>query len=237
MRKPEYKDCIYPKYDPYSEPQIVIFAKILDIDILSDDSENSDKPWCEQFMKIYREAMENQTPIQIIKLGNCHSMAINSRGKVYSWGWNNYGQCGVDPSLSEIGYLLPSMNKDKCDKLPTLPVLNYLQSGNIINASNINKVVIGDDYSFLINDKGTAVSYGNNYLGQLGYGHCYMDKSGEILNQFKNNIADMATTENSNIVLTKQNEIFTWYLSKDENFKKMSENIQGEVKYVLSKKQ
>ena len=26
-------------------------------------------------------------------------------------------------------------------------------------------------------------------------------------------------------------------LSKDENFKKMSENIQGEVKYVLSKKQ
>ena len=25
-------------------------------------------------------------------------------------------------------------------------------------------------------------------------------------------------------------------LSKDENFKKMSDNIQGEVKYVLSKK-
>ena len=217
MKKPEYKDCIYPKYDPYSEPQIVIFAKILDIDILSDDSENSDKPWCEQFMKIYRDAMENQTPIQIIKLGNCHSMAINSRGKVYSWGWNNYGQCGVDPSLSEIGYLLPSMNKNKCDKLPTLPVLNYLQSGNVINASNINRVVIGDDYSFVINDKGTAVSYGNNYLGQLGFGHCYMDKSGEVLNQFKNNIADMVTTENSNVVLTKQNEIFTWYLSKDEN--------------------
>ena len=144
-------------------------------------------------------------------------MAINSRGKVYSWGWNNYGQCGVDPSLSEIGYLLPSMNKDKCDKLPTLPVLNYLQSGNVINASNINRVVIGDDYSFVINDKGTAVSYGNNYLGQLGFGHCYMDKSGEVLNQFKNNIADMVTTENSNVVLTKQNEIFTWYLSKDEN--------------------
>ena len=217
MKKPLYKDCTYPKYDPYSEPQIIIFAKIMDIDVISDDSENSDKPWCEQFMKIYRDAMDNDAPIQIINIGNCHSMAINSKGKVYSWGWNNYGQCGIDPSLSEIGYLLPSFIKDKKDKVPFLPILNYLQSGNTINVSGIKKVAIGDDYSFLLHENGTVISLGNNYLGQLGFGNCYMNKSGSSITQFKNNVSEIVTTGNSNIILTKQNELFLWHFSKDEN--------------------
>lgn len=38
--------------------------------------------------------MKNETPIQIIKLGGSHTVVINNKNKAFSWGWNNYGQCG-----------------------------------------------------------------------------------------------------------------------------------------------
>jgi len=39
--------------------------------------------------------IKNNTPIQLIYSSTTHSAAINSKGKVFFWGWNNHGQCGL----------------------------------------------------------------------------------------------------------------------------------------------
>jgi len=42
--------------------------------------------------------IKNNTPIQLIYTSSTHSAAINSKGKVFFWGWNNNSQCGITSS-------------------------------------------------------------------------------------------------------------------------------------------
>lgn len=42
--------------------------------------------------------MDNDVPIMKLQVGTSHSLACNGRGKTYSWGWNDNGQCAKDTS-------------------------------------------------------------------------------------------------------------------------------------------
>ena len=44
--------------------------------------------------------------------GDAHSGAITSGGKIYTWGFAEYGQVGNDPSLSVKDYVQPRLNED-----------------------------------------------------------------------------------------------------------------------------
>ncbi len=34
--------------------------------------------------------------------GSTHTVAVNQRGKVYAWGWNDNGQCAKEPEVAEV---------------------------------------------------------------------------------------------------------------------------------------
>jgi hypothetical protein len=89
---------ILPEGLDYIEPKMLLFAKVLDIDFIISSEEIYDKGWAEEYEKIYNYNIANGTPIQQIKVGSFHSMAINNKGALFSWGWNNYGQCGLSVS-------------------------------------------------------------------------------------------------------------------------------------------
>ena len=100
-KRKHLKVSLLPEHSPYGEPKIVLFAKVLDIDFLIDANEIYDKLWASEFEKLYNINIKNGNPIQQITVGGCHSMVLNNKGILYSWGWNNYGQCGV-PSHGNI---------------------------------------------------------------------------------------------------------------------------------------
>ena len=37
-----------------------------------------------------------------VSAGQTHSMAVNSKGRVYVWGWNDNGQCAKNPDNNEV---------------------------------------------------------------------------------------------------------------------------------------
>lgn len=37
-----------------------------------------------------------------LTIGSTHSLAVNTKGKVYAWGWNDNGQCGKPINNTEI---------------------------------------------------------------------------------------------------------------------------------------
>ena len=203
-----------PTLNSYN-PKIKIFAKIIDIDIISDNSENSEYNWSEEFDKIYKKNLENETPIQIINVGNCHSLLINNEGKVFTWGWNNYSQCGDFSYDTNINFIYQNNNNEKI----ILPVLNY-KKNNIdipLNYNNIIKAILGDDYTILLDKTGSLISFGNNEKGQLGIGNNIKTNYPQFLNKFQNQILDIKSTENFNLFLTKNNEIYFYTFSKNEN--------------------
>ena len=226
-----------PEFNYYF-PIIKIFAKILDIDILTNNYEYTDYDWSEEFDKIYKKNIKNDTPIQIINLGNCHSILINNEGKVYSWGWNNYSQCGDFSLNTNINNISKNNNLNNSSYLP---ILNY-KKNNIdipLNYNNIQNTILGDDYTILLDKTGSLISFGNNDKGQLGMGNNLKTNYPQFNKKFQNEILDIKSTENMNIFLTKKHDIYIYILSKNENLiipKKLSLNKKLHIEKISTGK-
>jgi len=81
--------------------------------------------------------------------GENHSLAIGSDGKLYAWGWNNFGQLGIG-----------STDTDR----PT-PVVVTLSAGVTPTA-----IAAGSSHNLAIGSDGVLYSWGYNFSGQLGDG-------------------------------------------------------------------
>ena len=71
------------------------FSKIIDIEILIDTNEIYSKPWSQIINDIYNHLEKNNDSIQLISLGAQHTLCLSNQGKLFSFGWNNYSQCGI----------------------------------------------------------------------------------------------------------------------------------------------
>ena len=213
----KFNEKLLPKIYNFSQPIITIFARILEIDYIYNCEEFNEQSWNEAFLKIYKESIKNETPIQKIEISNCHTMVLNSVGKIYSWGWNNFGQCGVFPNLTKESYIFPNIMRENNEKFPILPVLNYKKYEKSLPIQNISNMLLSDDFSIILTSKGNAILFGDNEKGQLGQGHRMEVKSAQILSKFKNKIKSVHTSENMNLLLTKKNDLYVWNLCDNFN--------------------
>ena len=211
--KSKIKKYYLPEYYNHSHPKITIFAKILELDIINDSSEIENKSWSEEFIQTYKKCLENNTPIQKIFVGNCHSMALNSEGKVYTWGWNNYGQCGAYPESTKQHFIIPLFKSEK-NNSQKLPLINYKTSENILPIQNVQDILLNDNYSIILTEKGNAISFGKNTNGELGLGNKKQVKNAQLISKFKNKVKIIKTTGNMNLLLNKNNELFIWSICK-----------------------
>ena len=207
--KSKIRKEILPEYHNYSQPKITIFAKVLDLDIINDSTDIENKTWSEEFIHIYKACLSYDTPIQKIFVGNCHSMALNSEGKVFTWGWNNYGQCGAYPNSTKKNFIIP-MFKTENNKSQKLPLINYKNSEDMLPIQNVQDILINDNYSIILTEKGNAISFGKNTNGELGLGHKKQVKNAQLISKFKNKVKIIKTTGNMNLLLNKNNELFIW---------------------------
>ena len=214
MENFEKLNIVIPKYYNFKQATITVFAKVLDIDIINDSNEVEDKSWSEEYINIYKTCLKNNAPIQKIYVGNCHSMVLNSEGKVFTWGWNNYGQCGTFSESTKQNYILPEFKKAHDRKYPQLPILNYKSSNDILPIQNIDDILISENFSIILTEKGNAISFGKNTNGELGLSHKKEVKNAQLITKFKNKVKILKTTGNTNLLLTKNNELFIWSVSK-----------------------
>ena len=105
-----------------------------------------------------------------ISAGGYHTVAIDEEGKVYTWGYNYYGQLG-DGTTEESNVPICISDKD-----------NELKGKKIINIS------AGGDHTVAIDEEGKVYTWGDNYCRQLGDGTsddsevpiCISDKENEL---------------------------------------------------------
>jgi alpha-tubulin suppressor-like RCC1 family protein len=140
-------------------------------------------------------------------------MLLNTEGKVYAWGWNNYGQCGAYPDSTKQNLIIPMFKKES-NKSQKLPLINYKTSDDILPIQNIQDILINDNYSMVLTEKGNVISFGKNSNGELGLGHRKQVKNAQLISKFKNKVKIIKTTGNLNLLLSKNNELFIWSNSK-----------------------
>ena len=177
-----------PVHSPYDSGKIFLFAKILDFDMMIDTNECYETLWASIYDSIYTKCLQNNDPIQLISLGSQHTICVTNKGKIYTFGWNNYGQCGV-PINSTV--VLKSelennrlININKFNELE-LKVLNRIDGVKIPQIDEIilsNSITCGEDYTLIVDKEGKLWSFGLNLNGQLGLGHCdQIDKPSEVI--------------------------------------------------------
>ena len=208
----ERNDYLVPFFYNFNQPIIRVFARILEIDYIYKNEELDENIWLEEYNKIYKENMKNETPIQKIEISTTHSMILNSEGKVYSWGWNNFGQCGAYPYMTKQSYIFPNSFKID-DKFFSLPNLYYKNYDKCLPIKNISDIALSEDFSIIVTHKGNGILFGDNSYGQLGQGHKINVKSAQILQKFKNKIKIIKSSENMNLLLTKNNELYIWNIN------------------------
>ena len=196
-----------PIHNPYDSGKIFLFAKILDFDMMIDTNECYETLWASIYDSIYTKCLQINDPIQLISLGSQHTICVTNKGKVYTFGWNNYGQCGV-PINSTI--VLKSelennrlININKFNELD-LKILNRIDGVKIPQIDEIilsNSITCGEDYTLIVDQEGKLWSFGLNLNGQLGLGHCdQIDKPSEVIieNTDNKNLQKNVNNQNSN---------------------------------------
>ena len=85
--------------------KIQFFTEINDIDVYNTSIiVYNNEFWCDKFyklLKIDKKLFGENSSILNIKLGETYTCLLNSKGKVYTFGWNDYGQCNIDNVSSE----------------------------------------------------------------------------------------------------------------------------------------
>ena len=223
------------EFDEFKNHKIEFFARILAIDILVDLNEIYDSNWGKEYKKIYERNINNHTPIQLISIGESNTLMTNSLGKIYSFGWNNNGQCGLNNKNSIQSFILPNIisptnkneenNNNYRKDNPSLPPVYYEKIKNI-SGLNANYIHIYNDSCYIINNKGDCYSFGNNDKGQLGLKHRFPIENPTLIKILKGNAKCIKSCKDFVISLTKDNEVFFWF-NQNKNINKKNNYINN----------
>lgn len=97
-------------------------------------------------------SLEQDDKIISVALGDMHSAALSSKGRLFTWGWNFYGRLGDGTTTNRF--------------VPTeITSLFNLNSDEVIT-----KVALGVSCSAAITSEGRLFTWGENASGQLGDG-------------------------------------------------------------------
>jgi alpha-tubulin suppressor-like RCC1 family protein len=93
----------------------------------------------------------SDTQITSISAGGRHSLALDSKGRVWATGYNYYGQLGLDNTSDQNSFQLVKFN-------------------NPTSGAKIISISAGGEHSITLDDDGRVWAAGHNKYGQLGLG-------------------------------------------------------------------
>lgn len=128
--------------------------------------------------------------IKAIAAGDYHTLAVDDTGQVWAWGYNKYGQLGVDLGAG----------------------INYTEDPQrVAGATNVIAVAAGSDHSIALKKDGTVIGWGRNTFGQLGNGQT-TDKNDVPQPVYGlTNIMEIAAGDNHTIALSQdRSTVWAW---------------------------
>ena len=151
---------------------------------------------------------QKQAKVSGVACGEAHTIVLDSKGKVYCFGWGEDGQLGVDPCK-----LKQNMMTDR--------VLELCFEGPV------SKVAAGGLFSSCLVE-GEVFVFGNGEQGQLGLGskvRCVdFPSKVELKDQF---VVDICCGETWTVCLTAEGKLFGWGQGKVGRFKDSKNYPEG----------
>jgi alpha-tubulin suppressor-like RCC1 family protein len=139
--------------------------------------------------------LQSGETIAQVTAGSVHSLAVTTQGRVYAWGYNDYGQLGNGTTTSR--------------NTPTLINVPNLQSGE-----TIAQVTAGYYHSLAVTTQGRVYAWGYNDYGQLGNGTTTSRNTPTLINvpslQSGETIAQVTAGSVHSLAFTTQGHVYAW---------------------------
>ena len=167
---------------PFHIEKMYFFARPLELEVISDESVVYEPLWSKQFEMLNLEVISKEEQIMDIAVGNCHTLAVTSRGKVFAWGWNDKYQCGTSGNRPRL--------------------VEGLKDHKIVQLS------CGDDHNLVLTSNGEVLGFGDNTRGQLGQG-TYSDLRAVVSLEIPP-CKQVVAVGNQNMAVTQNGELYIW---------------------------
>ena len=156
------------------------------------------------------------TKFKQVSSGNYYTLALDEKGKIWSWGDNSKGQLGNGKS-NEVVIKPTKINSD----------MEYLQ---VV----ANEKGISFNSCLALDREGNIWSWGQNARGQLGNGEIGFDKDVLIPTKITNGIkyTQIETTESGGVALDSDGNIWTW---GSNSYGELGNGLKGEAVLVPTK--
>ena len=192
----------YLNHSPYDEPKLHFFAHILDLDaIINIDDIYAYVPWSETFQDVTSHNIKQNTPIQLIEVGEFHTTLVNCLGKTFTWGWDGNGQCAFN--INKDGkFLIDNFKnikngKNGVEKKFDVGDIDF--DGELENIKNEKEIFEDEDNMYDGEEQEfTEESFANFY---------YLD-SPMIISNF--NVRKIECGQDNTMFLTKENELYVF---------------------------
>ncbi|KUF83743.1 E3 ubiquitin-protein ligase HERC4 [Phytophthora nicotianae] len=137
--------------------------------------------------------------VEIVEVaaGGMHSLAVDSRGRVWAWGCNTYGQLGIDFEV----------------KQQHTPMLVALPAD-----VRVQHVAAGWAHSALISTSGEVFTFGWGLYNQLGHGSTQNEHEPVLVDALRGLDSDIVQVACGNwhtAALTASGDLYTWGWGKD----------------------
>jgi len=138
------------------------------------------------------------TNIVSVAAGSNHSLAIDSEGKVYAWGFNGTGQLGNNSTTSS-----------------SIPV--QVDTSGVLAGKTITAIAAGNTHSLALDSEGKIYAWGSNASGQLGNNSTtnsnipvQVDTSGVLAGK---TITAIAAGGVHSLAIDSDGKVYTWGLN------------------------
>ena len=146
----------------------------------------------QKFSPVLVEVLLDKAPMDV-KCGDVHSMVLCRSGDVYSWGNNDYGQCGGGNTGSGSMAVIFSPRLVNFE--------NYYRP-------NIQQIDCGSEHSAFIDDIGRLFTCGRCQNGQLGLGSFADEAAPVYVSKIPDKVNQVACGQAHTVTLTMKGEVY-----------------------------
>ena len=197
----------YLNHSPYDEPKLHFFAHILDLDaIINIDDIYVAVPWSETFQDVTSHNIKQNTPIQLIEVGEFHTTLVNCLGKTFTWGWDGNGQCAFNINKDK-NFLFENFKSGKNGNRLKGDINNTKYDEGIGDIDFDNEIENIKNEKEIFEDEDDIYEENQDFYEDSFMEFYYLD-SPIIIDNF--NVRKIACGQDNTMILTKENKLYVF---------------------------
>eukprot|EP01138_Halocafeteria_seosinensis_P004539 gb/GECG01004643.1/.p1 GENE.gb/GECG01004643.1/~~gb/GECG01004643.1/.p1 ORF type:complete len:2356 (+),score=226.90 gb/GECG01004643.1/:1-7068(+) len=182
-----------------------IFLQCPFIDVFTDVNASYPQGWTSVISLKEKQLHKEAGSIEKICSGSYHSIILDTYGRIYSFGINDWGQCGV---FSRKGVIINFTKEVVIDDKHVPHVRNVLKDG-ILRFSDI---ATGTEHTIALSTNGVVVGWGSNRFCQLGTSEAgsYSAVPRAIPRLSKRVVTEISSGSRHCVARTKEGDVYCW---------------------------